>query len=442
MKSCIALFLASSSSLALAQSPVLPRREVVNGVIELRHSPGAFSRAPRWTLDAKPLFIAGGVDDPDHDLTRASHIAIVPSGIATISTVGAQFYFFPTGGGPGRVLARPGQGPGEIGGAAGLFRGRGDTLVFVDGGNARINWIVPEKGFVRSRLWPSRGMRPQRAVGLLRSGEMVLSASGRVQSAPSDRPIRPKATVSLLSATADSARAIAEIGDLDIALMQMRYNGGQAEANTVVLRFTRSAIAVAWDTVIATSGEEGYTIDLRDPSGRIRSSIRVPLARRPVTQAMRDSMIAAELRRFDAPRSEPLRDLNEAKRVARETPFADSLPNYGRWFVTPNRTLWVVDYRSPTDREATATAFRQDGAIIGRLTWNGSGGFFAFDDDRVVIRQVDDDGVVSFAVHRIDRGRIVPPTEASKALPKQTPRQQQRVSVTDRCTPTNCIPGR
>ena len=69
--------------------------------------------------------------------------------------------------------------------------------------------------------------------------------------------------------------------------------------------------------------------------------------------------------------------------------------------MSPNKTLWIVDYIAPTDTEWSATAFRADGAIVGRLTVKGKGTPLAFGDDRVVIRSEDEDGVVSLTVRRI-----------------------------------------
>jgi len=87
----------------------------------------------------------------------------------------------------------------------------------------------------------------------------------------------------------------------------------------------------------------------------------------------------------------------------RAAPFADSLPPYGPWYVTPNRTRWVVDAWAPGETAGAATAFNQSGAIVGRLQWTGRGMPLAFSDDRVVFRELDSDDVVSLKVYRIDQ---------------------------------------
>ena len=88
-------------------------------------------------------------------------------------------------------------------------------------------------------------------------------------------------------------------------------------------------------------------------------------------------------------------------RLARESPFADSLPPYSALFVSPAGVLWVVDAIAPTDGGWTATAFRRDGAIVGRLHVPDAAPPVAIDDERVVVRDEDGDGVVTMRVHRI-----------------------------------------
>lgn len=105
---------------------------------------------------------------------------------------------------------------------------------------------------------------------------------------------------------------------------------------------------------------------------------------------MREARITAQLERFNATSGEQMVDPEESKRLVREQPFADSLPPYSSFFVTPDKTLWVVDYQVE-GLGGGATAYRRDGAIVGRLILPaGSGGIVAFGDDRVVLRTADE----------------------------------------------------
>jgi hypothetical protein len=255
----------------------------------------------------------------------------------------------------------------------GMTRAGGDTIIIPDGANSRINWIVPSKGFVAMSPMPplpSSGERRYRGdlrpVGVLRSGDVVMSTAGLVQQAVADSVTRPTSLVAVWSPRTESATIVASIPDLELKLVETRYRG-RVYMQSTTLRLSRSAMAIAWDTVIATGSGEGYRIDLRDAKGQLRSALHVAVRRRPVTKEMRDSVIAEGLRRLDAPRSEGTVDKAESRRLEHIYPFADSLPPYGHWFLSPDRTLWIVDPSTPADTTGGATAFRQDGAVIGRL---------------------------------------------------------------------------
>jgi hypothetical protein len=397
------ILLMMAPGLLAAQSPVIPTRHQVSGNVELRHERRALDRAPQWSLDGTPIHAAGGADDPEHDLTNARYVELLSDGsVVTLAPVGSRLIWFPANAGKGRSLSRQGNGPGELMAPGGMARAAGDTIVIHDGANNRVNWIVPGKGFVANVAWPNPSVRPTQFAGALRSGQLVFSTSGRVQSASKDSISRPPAQVIVVSPRATSLRVVADVPDLDLVSMETRYRG-RSNRQAMVRRFTRLARVVAWDTVIATSGSDGYRIELLSGAGKRHTSIVVARPRRAVTQAMRDSVVAADLRRLSAPGSEGLVDPNESRRLARATPSADSLPAHGRFFVAPNRMLWVVDYQAPGDVRGSATAFRQDGAIMARLTWNGSGTPEAFGIDRVVMRELDADGVITLKVYRIRR---------------------------------------
>ena len=104
---------------------------------------------------------------------------------------------------------------------------------------------------------------------------------------------------------------------------------------------------------------------------------------------------------IDGPSSEPHINISESRRVARDTPFADSLPPYHVLIPGEPGVLWVTDYVTLVDSTSAATAFRRDGAIVARLTIPWLSQPVWFDRDRVILRVVDDDGVVRFAVYRI-----------------------------------------
>jgi hypothetical protein len=99
-------------------------------------------------------------------------------------------------------------------------------------------------------------------------------------------------------------------------------------------------------------------------------------------------------------------DLNlteeRAREMAEQRPFADTVGAYVSVTATDGGTIWVRDMPMPADSIWSLTAFRRDGAILGRLSGLRSKGRLTWlGDDRVIIQHEDEDGLVRFGVYRI-----------------------------------------
>lgn len=168
------------------------------------------------------------------------------------------------------------------------------------------------------------------------------------------------------------------------------------------LRLGRRAITVVTDSTLITAVGDGYTFDRRDVDGKLLSRVVVDVSRRPVTRAMRDALLEMVLEQVNQSSSEGnTMNLAERKRMERTAPYPDSLPPYTDFFQSPHRTLWVVGAVAPGEAQWSATAFRNDGSIAGRLVVRERGTPVAFGNDRVVVHTTDDDGLVSLSVRRI-----------------------------------------
>ncbi len=383
--------------------PVLPTRADSGGIALLLHRADAFAKAPAWTV-APLVGRAGGAEQPDWDLTWASGAVLLSDGrLVTLAAVGNRFYRFAPDGRGERVLARQGAGPGEIMAPSGPVLWRGDSVVIVDMANNRVTWFDARQGGHRTMASPrSPAVPPIAPVGVLRSGAIVGSNSF-VGSNDTDSMVRQPAPIIVLDPRTSSTRVVTTIPGLElVSSLTANYRGRRSRQSSVV-RFTRVARVAAWDSMIVTSSSDAYALDLRDAAGRIRATIRVPVPRRAVTPAMREAALARALKRFNDPASERMIDKAESIRLERLTPSATQLPAHDALLVSGNGLLWVVDARGPLDAGGAATAFRADGAIVGRLTWKGNGVPMAFGADRVVMRELDEDDVVSLAIYRWQR---------------------------------------
>lgn len=389
------------SSVTQRGGGVAPKRRTESGVTVLEHDAGAFSAAPRWIMDSGATATFGGAGvDPRYDLTGVRHVQLLSDGrFAALNQRVPAVLIFGADGRPETIIGRRGGGPREFRGASSLARIAGDTLLVPDLGNMRLNWLVADGGVVRAE--PVEGLIPEgadRVVGSLPYGVIVLTSAGRVVAAPLGTRSRTSASVIALPIGARGS-VIASVPDVETIAVATRYEGASG-VETLPLGFTRLAHIVVLDSTIVVGTGDGYRIDFLTRAGRIAAVLSVLVPRRPVTRQMREAAITEQLDRLASYRERP-RDPAESERLIREAPFSDSLPPYSGLFVSAGRRLWIVDAVSPADTEWSATAFDRQGVILARVSAPRTGDPVAFSDSSVVLRHVDDDGVVSFARYQL-----------------------------------------
>ncbi len=383
--------------------PLVPTTRMVDGVILLEHPADAFDRAPQFTIDTNPVAVMGGAGaDPKYDLTNADMIVPLQDGrYATFGRVGSQLMIFDAKGKGEHFWGGQGEGPGFFTRVNWMLSPGGDTLFLIDEANRRRNWVLPDRGVVRQEPYdPTLRLQALMPTGFLRNGQIVAFDAGGRNETP-DSITRWPAPIVVMGHKGDSARVVDSIPGWEVTSVETHFRGRKSIQPMPVI-LGRSPRITAWDSTIATTDNASYTIELRRPDGRLFMRLSVPVARRAVTPGIRDALIAAGLRRFSASgNGEGMVDPAEGKRLISAEPIADSLPFIQGFSVTDDRTLWAVDAIAPGDTGWDATAFRTDGAIIGRLHVRGNSTPIVFTNDRVVVRTEDGDGVISFMVYRI-----------------------------------------
>jgi hypothetical protein len=377
-----------------------------DGITTIDFPADAFHRARQFVVDSVPAAVIGGSGaPPEFDLTYAGTATILPSGgyASLVSMGGGHLMLFDSTGKPTHNYGKLGQGPGEFTRPNGPILLDGDTLLIPDGANRRFNYFLPDKGLLTTVAMaaPPASLRfgLEAPVGRLRGNRIVWS-NNYFNESDTLHISRPPDPIGVSTMTGDSLRVIDSVAGFEMTPVATHYRG-RARTSVTALRFGRRPSFAIWDTLIAVAnGADGYVIDLKDPAGHLVRRIKIAMVRRVVTKSMRDAQIAVELGRFGATGGEGMVDPAETKRLIYDTPFADSLPPYQGIFAAPGGILWVLDAIAPSDTSWDATAFRRDGAIIGRLHLNHTGMPVAFGRDRVVVRTVDSDGVVSFEVYR------------------------------------------
>ncbi len=391
-------FALSGASRLLNAQVVLPARSVEGGTTVLTHRADALGRAPGWKLGAL-IGRAGGAGAPNLELTNVLNVALMSDGrMLTLSPVGNLFYRFSATGKFEQALARRGAGPGEIMAPGGLGAAGGDTVFIVDGSNNRISWFTAQS-FVRGMPIPSSALSSM-AIGALRSGDLVVRDFAGYPDSRAKFPTRVSVHAYLIPKAGATARKIADVEDVQFEAMETNYRGKRRVTPDIV-RFTPMAHMAVWDTVIVTASSHAFLWDIRNRDGRVVRRLRLAQSRRQVTEPIRAAKVAEVLDQMQGPGSEAMIDKAESIRLAKIAPTADSLPAFDALLVSRDQLLWVVDAQAPTDHSGAATAFRADGAIVGRLSWSGKRMPFAFGADRVVMRETDADGVVSLAIYKL-----------------------------------------
>jgi hypothetical protein len=407
LSACDASQRPQSTKTDVSSAPISATPRVVDGITMLEHQPNALDRAPRISIDTVPIaVIDGNAVEPGFELARTGNPLLLSDGrLAILNPEGAKLLIF---GADGRALSAIGQrgsGPRDFGMPFSMVAIAGDTLIIVDIPLRRLTYALPNTGPVAITPIPSLSVNEftSRIAGRLRNGTIVLHHGGALTDG-AGKPnaiVRNETPVVML----DSAEihSVTRIKDLEVAVVPSRFKG-QSLMSTTPIRLTRRARVVVWDSLVATSDEEEYRIDLRAQDGRIIAAIKVPITRRATTPAIREAVIAADLQQANALVAARLTaDSIEYRRKARENPISDSLPFFsheGGFFTTPHDILWVVDVILPGDSTWTATAFRQDGAILGRLQGRGPGSPVAFSNDRVAVLSKDEDGNPTIKVYK------------------------------------------
>jgi hypothetical protein len=384
-----------------AAGAVLPDTQTVEGVLELHHSAAALAQVAEWDLDTMPERI---YDDPtgEVDLSMVSHAVAFSDGRMLLTGVARMpgLVLWGPDGLPERVLARRGEGPGELNTIVwrNVFVVR-DTAHVFDPYRKRISRYTSD-GFASDTTWDGPlGIHCGYPDGYLAAQRRFLFACG--DGGIDDSSARPIRRIGIGAVGSD--RIIAEIPGNERRRRVTETTVGMRQM-WGPLTLGRTTQVVAWDSVVVVATQaQGYRLELLDTAGVVRRAIVLDVPAVPVTQATRDAEItkAVEWARRDDGHGgySP----GELERQAREQPIADTLPPHGELFVASDGILWVMTPATWADTAWSALGFRHDGAIVGRLSGRGDRTRrpIWFGPGRVMTRIVDEDGVVRVGVYQL-----------------------------------------
>jgi hypothetical protein len=355
--------------------------------------------AQAWELLGDALAEVGGADDLIN-LDDAREFVILSDGrFVAASPRGPSLWLFSAAGTQSQLLGRSGSGPGEWRGIAGLRRGGADSIVFVDPANLRLNVISAADLGVRTESLANRvPAGVYHLAGILPNGAIVVDGLGRLPFQAQLGKGRSQAPI-VVSQPGDTGRRVLLVPDVDFEVVKTLY-GGRPDVEPVPIGYgARTFVVTVGDRIVVGTGPEPR-VDLYDANGQAVRSLRFKLPRQGVSPAARAAEKDRRLDELAGYREQPI-DPAESRRLIREMPFADSLPAFADIFVSPSGTMWLVDAHTTGAESWRATAIRSDGAVLARLRAATEDQPVAFGDDRVLLRHVDTDGLVSLRMVRI-----------------------------------------
>lgn len=382
-----------------AAGALLPDTQTVDGVLVMRHGADAFERAPQWRVDSVPAVVIDGGEA--FDLTWIMAPTPLPDGqyLLLNRNRGGQLMLFGTAGAPLRLLARTGEGPGELMNP-GLPSVLGDTIVVADGANGTVNWYLADGGLLKTErsatvplidlgCWGHYGAAPDgRRLGVY--GCYGADSAGR----------RPN-PVAWIAPDFSRIDTVLFTGGIEMVLREITSNGRTMSIPSPLGLGLRPVVAPWGGGIAVGNGGRHRNLERHDDEGRLTGRVEIDRPLRAVTAEMRDALIAMEIDQLTVMGPEIIRDFEGASRQIREQPFADSLPAYRSLLPGAEGVIWAIDGMSDADSSWSATVFRDDGAIVARVRGARFGLPVRVVGDRVVVREVDQDGVVRFGVYGV-----------------------------------------
>jgi hypothetical protein len=264
-----------------------------------------------------------------------------------------------------RIVARGGEGPGELGsGRLTLLMGRADSVVVVDTGNQRWHLYGPDGSFVRGVPFEG-GTDPDVAWGMTGSGQLLKQVKTVI--VDSATAARAKNAIMLvpLDGSQSSGLISLALGDL----LDMR--GGLAAARTVIFGAEDVWAAVGEDrVVVANSGRYGFRV--YDTTGRLETVFSLRPEPRPITESDRNEYLAlmkaaleAQLARSPQPNAPQL-----IEGMLANTSFAAQYPAFGSFAEGPSGTIMVQRLRTLGEVRSSGSVVDLQAIQAGSRIWD------------------------------------------------------------------------
>jgi len=342
----------------------------VRGRVTLRDSAGvtivqsngpAWDDAKRWQVSAEPLLEIGAPGtSPEQQFQRVDGAWRLPDGRIVVADGGTStIRMFDPGGTPLWSVGRPGDGPGEYRLIERLGVGPRDSIWVFDYGLRRFTILAYDGATVRTvRLGGE--LSAVGAVGRFPDGRFVVREfwSGGAAGAPLHSGLRRDPTaIALLAPDGSLMDTVAVVLGREVFISS---ENGRAVMSAPL--FARAGAAAVRDSQVIAGDQERFELQVFDPDGTIRQSIRIPGRDLAISDTDVERLIEEETDR------RPAAERAGFRRELESMDVPPTRPAFGDLLVDDAGNLWAADYARWPRYPGAWTVLDPDGRWLGTVT--------------------------------------------------------------------------
>jgi hypothetical protein len=372
------------------------------GIAIVEHPAGAFE-AMVLSQPGEPVLSIGGLDVEERsDATFLTRAWLGSGGLLALNGRENRFVRFDDQGAVIGTFGGRGDGPDEFQ-AMMPVRVGGDSLLLIEMMRSNYRLLQHDLSTTAAVTFGEGPSFRNNIFGALADGTL-LAVQGRQEYTDRSGPQRrdPEQVVVLRPGTTSWDTVLTSRG---FQLYPMVAREGNQEFPTVnMVTFGEFPYRAVWGGGLVLVDNSDWSIALHDLDGAVHRLIRLDLPRRPVTDAMRDSVFARDerqLEQFNAQIPQAMKD--QFLEASRAQQFADSVAPYDRIITTRDGLLWMRINEMPVDTSTQWLAFSPEGVLSRRLQLPKRWMLLDADGDRILIRRLDDDDIGYLEVRPLER---------------------------------------
>lgn len=366
--------------------------------IEIVESHGpAWLGETRWLVSDSPIIDLAAGTGAAHEFWRVTSALLLSSGAFVVANAGTgEIRLFDGSGSFLKVVSRQGPGPAEFRQLDNLALLPGDTIAALDSSARRVSVFAPPGQFVRDipLQWESHGL--PRQMHALADGSFVVSSSW---SPPAAEELEDPGTRRIphhLLRFSPSGQFIGTIAVIDgVEELLIRWENRRV---WVVPIMPHVPVEAVHGNLMFLGDGESFSIEVRDPSGRLQRILRRSDVDLRVSQ---DEMRLAQEAwvRYGNPTSDARRIQRELLRLI---PSPRKKPAYERILVDSERNLWVAEY-ARFEPPTRWSVFNPAGILLGTVVVPAHFRVLSIGADYLLGVRYGDSGVETVQLHRLTK---------------------------------------